>query len=117
VAFSPDGQTLATGNVGASVRLWPLELPRLIDLACRAAGRNLTWNEWQQFFEQADYRRTCANLPPYADYITHLLDGAATQAKAGQIPAALAGYTTVQQLSPQYQIDAEHWNTLCRMGA
>jgi dipeptidyl aminopeptidase/acylaminoacyl peptidase len=116
-AWSPDGRTLATGNAGTSVRLWPLELPTLIEQACRSAGRNLTWDEWQQFFEQADYRSTCAKFPPHASYIDHLLDDAVARARAGNIPAALAGYTTAQQLSPHYQIGAEQWDALCRAGA
>jgi WD40 repeat protein len=115
-AWSPDGRTLATGNLGSSVRLWSLDLPTLIDVACRAAGRNLTRDEWQQFFEQADYRSTCANLPPHASYIDHLLDDADARANAGKISAALAVYTTIQQLSPGYQIGVGHWNTLCRAG-
>ncbi len=117
LAFSPDGRTLATGNAASIVQLWPLELPNLIEQACRAAGRNLSLEEWQQFFDQADYRSTCASLPAHPSYIVHQLDAAYALAQQGQIDTANAGYSAAQQLDPQYVIDAAHWNALCRAGA
>jgi hypothetical protein len=116
-AFSPDGHTLATGNIAATVRLWPLELPSLIEQACRAAGRNLTLNEWRQMFGQEPYLQTCAQLPPHPSYIEQLLDDAAGKARQGQIADAIAAFAAAQRVNPQYVVGADYWDTLCRSGA
>jgi WD40 repeat protein len=63
VAFSPDAQRLVTGSWDDSARLWTLHVEKLIDLACRTAGRNLSLNEWDQYFRGEVYRQTCPNLP------------------------------------------------------
>jgi hypothetical protein len=94
-----------------------LELPALIDLGCRAAGRNLTWDEWQLYFGQADYHATCANLPPHASYIDHLLDDATAQARQGNVAEATAAFVEARRLNPAYSVGASYWNALCRAGA
>jgi WD40 repeat protein len=116
VAYSPDGGMLATGDEDAGVRLWPLAQPAMHDLACRAAGRNLSADEWQQYFGQEPYRQTCASLPPHPSVIARKIDAATALARAGKIAEAMAGYTEAQRLDPQFVIDAAQWNTLCRLG-
>jgi hypothetical protein len=32
--------------------------------ACQRAGRNLTQDEWAQYFPNEDYRETCDQWPP-----------------------------------------------------
>lgn len=60
-AASLDGRWLMTGRNGQMVR-WDLDVTRWPDLACRAAGRNLTADEWRQFGpSRAAYRPTCPN--------------------------------------------------------
>lgn len=61
-AFSADGRWLVARGVD-SLQLWPMRLDELLDLACRAAGRNLTQGEWKEYFPGQEYRRTCAGLP------------------------------------------------------
>lgn len=34
-----------------------------MELACRTAGRNLTQEEWNQYFREEPYRKTCEHLP------------------------------------------------------
>jgi WD40 repeat protein len=84
--FSPDSKWLVSGDLGGSVRRWDLdaireaeesgqgsltnapplptapteqELRAAIELACRMAGRNLTEEEWTQYFPDKPYRETC----------------------------------------------------------
>ncbi len=63
LGFTPDSRWLATADSGGRVNLWPLESARLEIAACQAAGRNLTITEWQTYFPNEPYRKTCSNLP------------------------------------------------------
>ena len=67
VAFSPDGNTLASGGIrdGVSSRIffWNLNPQNWIQSACERAGRNLTQSEWEQYFPGEPYRRTCTQWP------------------------------------------------------
>jgi WD40 repeat protein len=63
LAFSVDSHWLATGSSDRTVRLWPVSQDELIRLACASAGRNLSQQEWKQFFSGEDYRVTCDRWP------------------------------------------------------
>jgi hypothetical protein len=64
VAISPDSRWAATGSDDGTITLWHLQLAELARLAQAAAGRNLTLDEWQQYFPgQRPYRRTFLDLP------------------------------------------------------
>jgi WD40 repeat protein len=63
VAFSPDGQTLASGSDDGTIILWDVGTESGRTRACHRANRNLTRVEWRQFFGDQPYRATCPDLP------------------------------------------------------
>lgn len=65
VSFAPDGTWLVSGSGDGTIRSWSLSVDELIAEACHTAGRNLTLDEWTQYFptDVSSYRKTCPNLP------------------------------------------------------
>jgi len=65
VSFAPDGAWLVSGSGDGTIRRWSLSVDELIAEACHTAGRNLTLDEWTQYFptDVSSYRKTCPNLP------------------------------------------------------
>jgi WD40 repeat protein len=63
LAFSPDGKALASGSDDGASILWDIDPESWIRRACAIAGSNLTQSEWQQYFGQEPYRKTCPQWP------------------------------------------------------
>jgi WD40 repeat protein len=117
IMFSPDQMALITLGTSGQAHVWPLKLDDMIATACRSAGRNLSWSEWQEFFGAAPYHQTCRDLPPHPSYIKYLLSLADQQAREGKIDQASAALADAQRQSPNYVAGATYWNTLCWLGA
>jgi hypothetical protein len=67
VAFHPDGKTIATGYLGGGIGggavLWDTELESWQRRAGQIANRNLTPEEWYDYFRDTPYRATFPDLP------------------------------------------------------
>jgi hypothetical protein len=62
VGTSSDGR-LVTVSGDRTVRVWDLHIDRLIEKADLTAGRDLTREEWQQYFRGQPYRKTFSDTP------------------------------------------------------
>jgi len=62
-AFSPDSKQLATTDTQGNVRFWFWQPEDLVAEVCQHLPRNLTAQEWQQYFGDEPYRPTCDDLP------------------------------------------------------
>ena len=58
VGISPDGRRAATCSADGMIRLWSLDMYEMLQEAGRIAGRNLTQEEWREFFSTEPYRTT-----------------------------------------------------------
>jgi WD40 repeat protein len=63
VGLGADGRRLVTASRDGTVRVWNFNLDELIDQAGRITGRNLTHEEWKQYFPGQAYRKTFVHLP------------------------------------------------------
>ena len=68
LAFSPDSQTLAIGDLNGNVTLlrqgvWNLTGGRLLPLICGEVRRNMTRAEWAVNAPGQAYQKTCPAFP------------------------------------------------------
>jgi WD40 repeat protein len=64
IAFTPDGRLLSYNNDG-TIRQWELRKDKLIELACKSAGRTLSREEWDLYLGSESYQKDepCPALP------------------------------------------------------
>ncbi|MCB0211673.1 MAG: hypothetical protein KDJ52_20210 [Anaerolineae bacterium] len=60
VEWSPDGSYLTSASDDQTVKLVDT---RFVDAPCRRLSRNLTFEEWDVYFPNQPYQRTCDNFP------------------------------------------------------
>ena len=103
VAFSPDGKYVVTtcSDEPARVLYWrPVDL---VMLASSRLTRNLTYQEWQLYFADEPYRRTCENLPVHPTFIERGRD----LARAGDIEGAVAIFRRTAELHPSVKLNPQ----------
>lgn len=102
IAFSRDGKYLAThtGHSGtAHILLW-----RSGDLIAEAGtrlGRNLSFDEWRDYFGETPYNKTAPNLPIHSS----LIEAGRDLARAGDFKEAVAIFRRASELEPGLDLD------------
>jgi len=114
LAIDRDNHWLVTASYGGT-RAWNLRLAELINLASATAGRNLTMDEWKQYFPQQPYSKTCDVFPASPEAIEEELGRAHLFALNGDAAEAEAAYRQVVQWAIEND-DAALCHTIARRG-
>lgn len=69
IAFSPNSEWVYVVDNNNVLYYYPISIEVLKEQACFALGRNLTFSEWERFFLNTPYRKTCENLPEHPSAI------------------------------------------------
>lgn len=108
--FTPNSEQIITGNDDGIIRMWRTRklIPRvttdlLIEETCRRLSRNLTLKEWQEFFGDEPYGRTCDNLPIDPAFLT----AARELAGAGNLTASIKQFQRANELDPSLALDPQ----------
>ncbi len=115
--ISPDEHWLVTGSDDSTVRVWNLRLDELKEMAHRLIGRNLTLDEWNLYFEQQEYHKTCEHLPvPDTEIVKNKRKDAETSIQGHMYETARLSYK--QALDWALEIDdALLYSTIGRSGS
>ena len=97
VSASPDGQYIATAATGNIVTIWRWQLEDVIGEACRRLTRNLAFDEWNLFFGNEPYRKTCPNRTVHSTVIEATL----ALAREGDQRGFAAMAQRLQMLEPE----------------
>jgi hypothetical protein len=84
LAFGSNGKTLASAGcaeldqdpcIRGEVILWDLDPQSWVEKACQRVGRNLTQEEWDQYFPGQEYHKSCSLWPNHPSYYQALAEG------------------------------------------
>ncbi len=70
LAFSPDSRWVYIIDTAQTLHYFPTSIEDLEKQACAAVGRNFIINEWERFFSDKGYRKTCDNLPEHPSAVS-----------------------------------------------
>jgi len=63
IDLSNDERLLLTTGKDGSVRAWYTQMVDLLEAACEIAPRNMAADEWETYFPESLYRKTCPQIP------------------------------------------------------
>jgi WD40 repeat protein len=63
LAFSPDGQLLASTRTDGTIILWDISLESWLARAREIVKRNMTFEEWRTYMGDRPYRKIFDDLP------------------------------------------------------
>jgi WD40 repeat protein len=107
--FTPDAQYLATidrsdpRKTEPTIYLRSFDPKDLLTEACLRLTRNLTYQEWTDYFPREEYRKTCDNLPVHPTLVTAGKD----LAKSGDPRGARKLLRRAVQLDPSIRRDID----------
>lgn len=105
VAFAPQGNLIASSGSDNHVLISLLLFDDLKDRACGLLQRNLTLDEWEQFFADELYRPICESLPPDPRAVTSLKKQAGRLGATGQTEAAIDLLSYILEIDPSQDFD------------
>ena len=109
IAYILDGKIVASGDDKGRIILWDADPILWQQQACRLVARNLTWNEWQQYFPNEPYVKTCPEHPVHETVVVEKVHEAANLGDA-----ALYGQTL--EWAQEFK-DAALNNYVCSFGS
>jgi tetratricopeptide (TPR) repeat protein len=102
--FSSNTRYIATiGKDNSSIHVWLWQSSDLIEEACQRLTRNLSLDEWKQYFGQEPYTKTCENLPVHPS----LIEQARDLARNGDTNAANAIFARIKEIEPEIDLNPE----------
>ncbi len=117
LGFTPDSRWLVTTDSRGRVNLWPLESARLEIAACQAAGRNLTLTEWQRYFPNEPYRKTCSNLPLHTSVASAVSADMVQLVAGGNYEEAIRLGRELMEQEPFLPKNSIDWFLVCKEAA
>jgi tetratricopeptide (TPR) repeat protein len=117
VAFAhSQGHSSLFADAGG-IRQWPMDSRAWLDRACQIANRNLTQAEWETYFDEEPYHKTCPDLPVPPALVQVLFDSGARLAFQGEIEEAIERYETAVNLAPDFRTPVGTLNAYCWFGS
>jgi hypothetical protein len=117
VAFDQNPDSSLLISAGNEIRQWQTDVRVWVERACQIANRNFTQAEWEKYFEDEPYHKTCAKLPVPPSVVQALIDSGTQLADTGQPEAAFRKYQAAFQLDPDFQASADTLNAYCWFGS